>query len=182
MRILLLAGFLGLSVQPSIAAHTETAIDTSSQMLEVDHELASRPEHQVVDRDTPQKVYIESSGPRRNVSLDEENCSYNDEHEHIHCYESDEYQDDSVLSRSNRSSNRRVVYRTRDRDRGYRNTSGLAIGLAVGIPWLIHNAHHDRHYSRSHYRYRSGYHPNYQSNYGHRSHKRSHKRKHGGHH
>jgi hypothetical protein len=169
MRILLLAGFLGLSVQPSIAAHTETAIDPPGEMLEASHEIAS---------DAPKKVYIESS--RRSISPKEENCFYNDEHAHIHCYESDEYQNASAVRSSyrspNRSSDRTVIYRTRDRDYAYRNTNGLAIGLAVGIPWLIHNSHHDRHYSRPHYGYRS--HHNYEPDYGHRSHKRSYKRSH----
>lgn len=107
----------------------------------------------------PEKVYVQSSNSGGS-SQENENCSYNNEHKHIHCYEDD--------SRNLNKPQTRVVYRTnsrtyRDRDdyASGLSTGALTVGLAVGIPLLLHNS-----YSYDDYSY-GGYSHGYRSRYGH---------------
>ncbi|MBL4679239.1 MAG: hypothetical protein JKY88_00785 [Pseudomonadales bacterium] len=137
-----------------------------------------------IENSVPKKVYVQTAPSRnisrdnsRNISREGENCFYNDEHQHIHCYEDVRYEDQRYENKNFNKTKSRVVYRTSNRtyrDRGY-SPSALSIGLAIGIPLLIHNSYRNnsyRHGYRSHQRHhRSHYRRHHR---GHYSHYRSH--------
>lgn len=123
----------------------------------------------------PERVYIQTNNSN-DISREGENCFYNDEHQHIHCYEDERFEDKSYRNENISHSKTRVVYRTSNRTYGdrYYTPSALSIGLAIGIPLLLHSSYHHDAYR---YSYRS-------HNRHYRSHYRSHHRKshHRGHH
>jgi len=137
-----------------------------------------------IENSVPEKGYVHtapsrnispdiSRNIRRDISREDENCFYNDEHQHIHCYENERYEDQRYENESFNKTKSRVVYRTSSRtyrDRDY-STSALSIGLAIGIPLLIQNSYRNnsyRHGYRSKQRhYRSHYRRHHRGHYSH---------------
>jgi len=118
----------------------------------------------------PEKVYIQNT-TSGGISHRSENCFYNDEHQHLHCYEDDD--------RNVQKSESRVVYRTSNRDYRDRDNynSALSLGLAIAVPLLHDNYRYGAYRSHGYrsYGYRSYRH-------GYRSHSKSHRRHHRRHH
>lgn len=129
-------------------------ISTNNAIAE-DHEVTAV--HPPVASE-PEKVYVESANGNYRSTKSDEYCFYNEEHDHIHCYDED----------PEAASSRVVVVENIIENRTYRSTrrrhdpiaTGVGVGLAIGIPLLVHHAIYDRHYYgqsygngyRSHYR------------------------------
>jgi len=154
----LLSALLILGLQPVFAEESGSDLADSEA---IDHEVI---EHEVDEygpddnepemRHEPQKVYVETSNGSYRSTRDEEHCFYNQEHDHLHCYDSD-------IQPSHRShvtiSSDHRTYSSRHHHNHYDPiSSGLAVGLAIGLPILLHNSNRDSH----HYRRHSGRHYN----------------------
>ena len=119
---------------------TNNAIAEGQEVTPVHPPVASEPE----------KVYVESANGNYRSTKSDEYCFYNEEHDHIHCYD-----EDPVAA-----NNRVVVVENVVENRTYRSTrrrhdpiaTGVGVGLAIGIPLLVHHAIYDRHYYGNSYR------------------------------
>lgn len=142
-------GAISQSTPEVISAHPPNATESESKVAS---ENRFEPE-QVTE---PERVYVESDRATYRGTRSDEHCFYNEEHDHIHCYDEDPGQrQDRVVYVENRT------YRsTRHRDYDPIAT-GLGVGVAIGLPILIHGAIHDR----RHYAHKYG--RSYRNSYGH---------------
>ncbi|MFT7138038.1 MAG: hypothetical protein ACI9B8_000453 [Sulfitobacter sp.] len=128
------------------------SISVNSAIAE-DHEVTAN--HPPVTSE-PEKVYVESANGTYRSTKSDEYCFYNEEHDHIHCYDED----------PEAANDRGVVVESAVENRTYRSTrrhhdpiaTGIGVGIAIGLPILVHHAIHDR-------RYYSNYYGNYSRNY-----------------
>jgi len=113
--------------------------------------------HKVVNE--PEKVYVETSGRNYRGTRSDEYCFYNDEHQHIHCYDEDpQLLNSRVVVTENRT------YQT-TRRRHDPIATGIGVGFAIGLPILIHHAVHDRQHYQSRYYERHNRHSRYQNRF-----------------
>ncbi len=168
----LIAGLVILS-SPIIISAEEIpgTVVAEDQEQQVEHPPVHSPEHplehlpeqqteQYTEQYTePQKVYVESSDGSHRRTRSEEHCYFNEEHDHLHCYDAEIR---SSAPQYNVVKGHRH-YRTRTRhsynhhDHYNPVSTGVAIGIGLGLPVLLHNSfRHGHHYSHRGYRgYRS---------------------------
>ena len=112
----------------------------------------------------PERVYVETGSATHRSTRSEEYCFYNEEHDHIHCYDQDpRQQQDRVVIVEN------TVHRsTRYQHRRDPISTGIGVGVAIGLPLLIHHGIHDRHrsYRNDHHYKRHGFSSSFRHSYG----------------